>query len=403
MKKTFFYLICLFLSHDFFAQGTWTQLTSFPSAARWGSSSFDIGNKGYVGMGYDGTNHYGDLWEYDPGANSWTQKAGITVGRRLCATFAVNGKGYVSLGATTLSSPTIQEVWEFNPSNNSWVQKNNFPSSPRYSPATFVIGNKAYIVCGNEGSSSGPFTNELWEYNPTNDTWIQKTNFPSTARYGCTGFELNNFGYVGLGYSGSFHNDLYMYDATNDSWIQKANFAGTARNYAIGFKACNKSYVGLGQSNGNAYSDIWEYNYFGNTWSQATNFGGGNRWVSVSCVINGTAYAGLGSNNGFTNMYNDWWKFSCDGNGIFENELINNFVSIHPTVFSNSATLEIISPYQNNNCELKIFDITGKLNREEKIISYKMNIERKNLQQGVYFFEVINENKKIGWGKFIVE
>jgi len=403
MKKMFSLLLFIELYNIIVAQGNWTQMTSLPASARWGASSFSIGGKGYVGMGYDGTNHYGDLWEYNPGTNIWTQKAGLTVGRRLCASFVVNGNGYVCLGATILSLPNTQEVWEFNPSSNSWTQKNNFPGSPRYSSATFVIGNKAYVACGNEGTSSGPFTNELWEYDPTNDSWMQKTNFPGTARYGCTGFELNNFGYVGLGYSGSFYNDLYMYDASNDTWIQKANFSGAARNYAIGFTSCNKSYVGLGQSNGNSYSDIWEYNYFGNSWTQVTNFGGGNRWVLVSCVINGAAYAGSGSDNGFSNNYSDWWKFSCEGNGIFENEPINNFASLYPTVISYSATLEITSPNHKNNCELKIFDIAGKLSRKEKITSNKMCIERGNLQQGIYFFEVINESKKIGWGKFIVE
>lgn len=352
-------------------------------------------------MGYDGSNILGDLWEYDPSTNSWTQKAGLSTGRYLCASFSINNKGYICLGSTTTSAPTIQDVWEYNPASNSWVQKNNFPGTPRYSSATFVINNKAYIACGNQGSSSGPYTNEMWEYNPTNDTWFQKNNFPGVARYGSTALALNNFGYVGLGYSGSFHNDFYMYDPSNDLWTQKTSFPGNSRNYAIGFNVCNKGYIGAGQSNGNPYSDIWEYNYFSNAWTQVSNFGGGNRWVMVACVINNTLYAGTGYD--FNNYFNDWWKYSCEGNGIFETHYPSNLSSFYPTVFSSTARLEIDNFKHSDNCHLNIIDVSGKIVANEKIISSVTKIERRGINQGIYSYEVISDGKKIGWGKFIIE
>ena len=44
---------------------------------------FSIGNKGYVGTGYDNNiNYHNDFWEYDPATDTWTQKANFGGGAR---------------------------------------------------------------------------------------------------------------------------------------------------------------------------------------------------------------------------------------------------------------------------------------------------------------------------------
>ncbi|MEO5674560.1 MAG: kelch repeat-containing protein, partial [Chitinophagales bacterium] len=83
MKNIFKFLIALtavaFTSQ---AQDTWVQKSDFgynasnvpEPSARNSAVGFSIGNKGYLGTGEDGGPKK-DFWEYDPDANTWTQKA----------------------------------------------------------------------------------------------------------------------------------------------------------------------------------------------------------------------------------------------------------------------------------------------------------------------------------------
>ena len=55
--------------------GNWIELSDFEGVARSGAVAFTIGDKAYVGTGYDGTYWLKDFWEYDPLLNNWTRKA----------------------------------------------------------------------------------------------------------------------------------------------------------------------------------------------------------------------------------------------------------------------------------------------------------------------------------------
>src|SRR5580658_8670111 len=61
--------------------------------------------------------------------------------------FSINDDGYAGLG-NNMAGKTENYFWQFNPSIDSWVRKANFPGSARIAPASFVIGDKAYLVTG---------------------------------------------------------------------------------------------------------------------------------------------------------------------------------------------------------------------------------------------------------------
>ena len=77
MKKTISIstIIFLFLNISLNAQNVWTQKTNFSGAPRYHSVAFAIGNKIYVGTGWNNTSYYNDFYEYDPASDTWTQKA----------------------------------------------------------------------------------------------------------------------------------------------------------------------------------------------------------------------------------------------------------------------------------------------------------------------------------------
>jgi hypothetical protein len=100
------------------------------------------------------------------------------------------------------------DIWEFKPSNNSWIQRASLPASERSGAATFTIDQRGYVCMGNNGG----LLDDLWEYNPYEDHWEVRDNYSGSRRKWAVGFTLLGNGYVGLGdgYSGK-KQSMYMY------------------------------------------------------------------------------------------------------------------------------------------------------------------------------------------------
>ena len=127
---------------------TWAQMRNI-SIARSGNVGFSIGTKGYMGLGTTNSGVTNDFWEYNPIADTWTQKANFGgSARELAVGFAIGSKGYVGTGGYANN-----DFWEYNPSGNSWTQKANFSGSARNQAAGFAIGSKAPLQELSGGSS----------------------------------------------------------------------------------------------------------------------------------------------------------------------------------------------------------------------------------------------------------
>ena len=81
-----------------------------------------------------------------------------------------------------------------------------------------------------------------------------------------------------------------------------------------------------------------------------------------------------------------------------------NLSTIYPNPFSNSATLEITNPSQNFvGCDLRLFDILGKEIRKQEIKSEKTEIQKGDLPNGIYFYQVKNSKEVFASGKLVVQ
>ena len=196
------------------ANDNWTQKTDFPGGVRRSGFSFAIGNYGYFGSGITSAIPTDDCWEYNPVSDTWNVKASFPSGlnHSAYASFAIDQKGYVVGGLMfNSSSITLNETWEFDPPANSWTQKSNYPH-PVGQPTAFVIDGKGYVVCGNSTSPT-LFYNDLNQFDPVADTWINKTAFPGAARSGLSAFSIGNRAYAGSGFSANqtMYDDWYRY------------------------------------------------------------------------------------------------------------------------------------------------------------------------------------------------
>ena len=204
--------------------GTWTQIANFPADApyRYGAVALSLSNKGYVGAGYGGDaatgggNNLKDWWSYN--GTTWNRESSIGGDKRLNAfAFVISGVGYVGGGNNNNTYP--YDFWKFDGTN--WTELNGLDDIDdsdftyrlqRESAVTFTIGNSGYLVTGSENSST---LKTCWEYNPSTDSWTQKTDFEGAPRDGAIGFSVGTKGYVTTGRNGTTRfDDIWEFDPT---------------------------------------------------------------------------------------------------------------------------------------------------------------------------------------------
>lgn len=306
LSPNLFFLFLIVCLKQSYSQNPWLQKSNFGGTARFGGTGFSIDSLGYICMGYNSTIIYKDLWEYNSINNSWTQKADCPgSSRRAPVSFSINGKGYVGTG---YGSTLLKDFWEYNPSSNSWLQKADFGGAERYGCIAFSISGKGYIGLGNMGTSSGPFANDIFEYDPVSNIWSQKANFPAASRYGAIGFTDGINGYVTCGGNASVaYNDMYQFDPSLNLWTQKTSFPGSARSYPFAFCIGNYGYVGGGNNN-NIFFDFYSYSINSDTWLPDTTYPGGSGYASSFFSIGIMGYVGTGGNS--NTFFNDFWEYS---------------------------------------------------------------------------------------------
>jgi N-acetylneuraminic acid mutarotase len=282
----------------------WTQKRYFGGNEREHAVSFSIGNKGYLGTGYDGTNQKKDFWEYDPVINAWTQKADFGGTARSAAVgFSIGNKGYIGTGG---DGGLRNDFWEYDPDFNEWTQKADFGGTARGGAVGFSIGPRGYIGTGS--GSSNILRKDFWEYSPGSDQWTQKTDFGGTARSGAVGFSINAKGYIGTGVdAASGKKDFWEYNPVVNEWIQKSDFGGTARSLAAGLSIAGKGYIGTGADGGLFKNDFWEYDPASNAWMQKSDFVGTGRRSATGFSIGTKGFLGTGIIPG--SRINDFWEY----------------------------------------------------------------------------------------------
>lgn len=375
----------------------WTQKASVPAIGRHRAVSISIGNRGYTGLGHinaTGDIAYDDWWEYDPGTNSWTQKANFPPGPRMHACgFTIGNFGYVGTGRDN-SFTERNDLYRYDPSTNTWTAMASMPTTGRRGAVAFAVGGKGYIGTGSYGNS-------FWQYDPILNSWTAKAMFPGSGRSSSVAFVLGTKGYVGTGDNGGPTGDFYEYDPATNIWTAKATLAGLPRMEAAGFALMGKGYIGTGCDfqSGTNYNDFWCYDPSINAWNQVADFSGIARRYMSAFVINMRAYGVFGTSG--TN-YNDLWEYG-NYNGIEEHFNSVN-IKTFPNPFFDKIIFSIPSSTILENASLSIFDISGRLIRKiEPIKDYEVLVEKNNLSSGIYFYKMILNNNTQATGKFIAQ
>ncbi|HPH85616.1 MAG TPA: kelch repeat-containing protein [Ferruginibacter sp.] len=250
------------------ATGTWYQKANFPGTPRNSAISFSINGKGYIGTGIDeDDNKLKDFWQYDPTSDTWTQLADFPGTARYNAVgFSINSKGYISTG---YDGNYLKDLWEYDPGNDTWTQKASLGGSKRSEAVSFVYDNKAYILTG---TNNGSLLNDFWVYDPANNSWEEKRKLTDATdndydddydynivRKNAIISVMGNKAYLTSGNNGSAIASTWEYDISSDTWDEKTSFEGTAREGALGFTVRSNMYIVTGNNSSYEFDDMWQF------------------------------------------------------------------------------------------------------------------------------------------------
>lgn len=187
---------------------------------------------------------------------------------------------------------------------------------------------------------------------------------------GYFGSANSTFGTITLTSAGSSDIFLAKYDATGNAvWAKSAGGTDSDKAYGVSTNASGDVFVA------------------GDFLSPAISFG--------SIILTNTANQTGGINDIFVA------KVSAT-TGIAEN-LIKNHISIYPNPFSTTATLKINSATSFKNAELKIYDVLGREVKHILVNTSEIIINRDELENGIYFYKLMNSQEVIVTGKIIIE
>jgi len=392
------------------AQGLWTQKASLPATGRYDGIGFSIDNFGYAGLGYNDSKTFTDFWQYNPSSNSWKKMADFPgKGRIWPATFVIGHKAYVICGADSAVFNYVSECWVYDATTNVWAQKNNFPGLARVAAFGFSIGNKGYMGTGCNSSS---YFKDFWEYDTTSDTWTQKADFGGYPRCEANGFAINDTGYVCFGqdtvYQG--YTDIWEYDTASNSWTQKSDYPGVPIFGSEGFVIGTNIYLGTGAtkgaSNDSYEQDFWKYNVLTDKWTPQAKFIGNARTNgNTAFSIADSGYIGMGTDS-IPDYYHDFYKFYPDTlTGINELSVNEKAISIYPNPTNGDFTLKVANNRQLiGDSKIEVYNVLGEIVYEETLSpnegKYKINLS--NATTGVYTLKVYYSADRVENCKLII-
>lgn len=290
---------------------TWTQRGSYPGGARIRMVAFTIGTKGYVGCGVLGFSADRTLYAYDPTTHGWSHQGvfGDLTGRDAGFAFAIGSKGYIGGGRYNGDySMEYNDFWCFDPATTSFTPRQYLGGMDLRDCGAFSIGGTAWFTAG--GRSNDLVAKECWSYAPATNAWSKRTDV-ALDREGSAIFTIHDKGYKVAGYrstASSCDHEAVSYDPGTDSWSHIADLAhADGRSLAVGFSAAGKGYVGLGLGTGNVKkNDIWQYDPATDAWTRKADFPGAARQQAVAFRIGDKVYVGTGLG---TTRLRDMWEY----------------------------------------------------------------------------------------------
>jgi hypothetical protein len=192
------------------APGTWTTGTNMPDVRSFMASGYNSANgKIYLVSGYntgDVTSAQPNTWEYDPVADTFTERAPIPNAVGGAASGIINGHLYVA-GGRDATNTVVSLVWDYDIAADTWTQKTGMPGINNNVPGSAVALNRLWIFGG--GNPFGPTKagSTRTEFASTRTAFSREQSASPNAFQVRNGIRVPNLS-----------STAFVYDPETDSW-----------------------------------------------------------------------------------------------------------------------------------------------------------------------------------------
>lgn len=299
--------------------GNWVLRTryEFPGTPRGGAVCFTIGDKAYVGLGYNGKNYPKDFFALDLNGETWRRVADFPgKGRERAIAFSAAGKGYVGLGYNrddqVISSTGkktglkygANDFYAYDPAKNEWTRMADFTGTPRYDAIGFALKDKGYVGTGQD--SSNYYCSDMFKYDPATNAWSVEKNYPGGKKNSAFALSTGDVAYAGGGFNNKISNaDFWKFDGTDWTSLRpktdvshwSSYVAAVNRGDANIFAISGKIYIVNGiLSGGSIARSCYEWNPSDDVWKEKTGFSRSPRHLAVSFTIGNRTFVCAGQN-----------------------------------------------------------------------------------------------------------
>jgi N-acetylneuraminic acid mutarotase len=273
-----------------------TPLEPYREAVRYGSAV--IGNSIFAVGGKE-------LYEFNTITKTWTKRQDFPGSYRFSGTcFSYEGKLFYGFGEGYWPAPSccgkwenFNDLWQYDPGTDSWVFLLNAPFEPRSRMIQFVIGNTAYMGFGGAVGATTTEFSDFWSFNIETSTWnqIPVPASVNTSFFHSTSFSVNEKGYIiGL----EEYMDMWEFDPITSSWTQKADYPDDI--HGENTTRINNHGLVLSSAVNTGRSRVYEYDPIKDRWIKRQSMGGTTGAIQFAHYVNGVLYYASGNVWGLT-------------------------------------------------------------------------------------------------------
>jgi N-acetylneuraminic acid mutarotase len=411
MKKTRLFISIVLFPLVGLSQQNWKQISDLPDTVRHHAIGFSLGDRGYIigGMVNAAPPDYlvqNDFMEYNPYTNVWGKKFDFPRPITEAVSFVIDDIVYVLTGRDSTEEIKITEIYSWDGTSSTWTVVGSVPAEIiRIRGVGFSIGNKGYIATGLDANQT-VFLNDLWEYDPTLNSWTQKADFPGVGRYDAVCFVLDNRAYITTGNSLQTPvNDLWEYNPNTDTWTQKASFIGPDLEGALGLSINNLGYIITGRSLTPPFqfnNGVWQYNPINDSWIEFDLFPGELRTYSSGFVLNDKGYIISGWFFGLPYLTN--WEFTPSSTSTDKHN--KQHVFLYPNPSTGVITVKFEQDYFGP-LQVELTDLGGRAclsslsQKNEK--AFELNWDISIVKRGIYLLKITNNSGLIIFSQKIIK
>lgn len=382
-------LLSFSLTVQIFGQDLWVQRANLPSIGRHGGIGFNIGNKGYVGLGQINSGPQGDwemndMWQYDPASNSWSQVDSFLL--------SDNTAHLSSWSSGTSAYFGSDQLYKFNAENSSYTSLGVLNESVSFTAHTSCFGKEFFIF--NDHLSWFYYGTEQWAtayFNQSIPTYPEKAIFSRDTIF-VSGFSFNSWKLFYLDPVTLKHDTISSIPFNN-----LYNYELTTLNEELYFLFCGESSEDAGNKN-------YKFNLNTRIWEEFESFPGNGRRYFSSFKIGNRFFMCAGTNG--TN-HNDLWELipiDTTSKPIQPTTELPDLIVEHPYPNPSNEWIYIqINNYDaNKTYYLELFNHAGQRIGFIKTSQATFNVDCRELSSGTYFFNIQDGINNIKSGRFVV-